>query len=121
MIIQGKEGSLVLFYKDLLICGFPLGIYTYEDYQEQANDLMVQSLRFNNPLKVQVEGYRKMCEITYVKKIKGKKISGYDLQCFSASLLNLVKLKLIDEDDVVFIAGRKKGKYKTFHQFLPEC
>tara|TARA_R110000737_G_C14356509_1_gene446108 strand:- start:271 stop:633 length:363 start_codon:yes stop_codon:yes gene_type:complete len=120
MIIQGSEGSMVLFYKDMLIGGFPLGKFNkYKDYQEQANVLIVESLRLNKPIKFQIKGYVRICNLMYDKKVQGKKISGYDFQLFSASLLSLVKLKILDEDDVVFIAGRKKGNYKTFNQFIP--
>tara|TARA_R110000737_G_scaffold4753_2_gene15311 strand:+ start:116 stop:478 length:363 start_codon:yes stop_codon:yes gene_type:complete len=120
MIIQGKEGSLVLFYKDLLIAGFPLGHNQYEDYQEQANDFIIRSLKEKKPIHIQIPAYLRICELIHDKKLKGKKISGYDLQLFSASLLSLVKLKQLDEDDVIFIAGRKKGNFKTFTQFIPD-
>ncbi len=119
MIIQGKDGSLVLFYKDLLIAGFPLGHYQYEDYQKQANDFIVRSLKENKPIHFQIQSFLKICDLIHAKKLKGKKISGYDLQLFSASLLALVKFKILDEDDVIFIAGRKKGNHKTFKQFIP--
>lgn len=120
MIIQGSQGSMVLFYKDLLIGGFPLGKFNkYKDYQEQSNILIVESLRLNNPIKFQIQNYFRMCNLIYDKKVQGKKISGYDFQLFSVSLLSLVKLKILDEDDVVLIAGRKKGNYKTFTQFKP--
>jgi len=121
MIIQGRNGCLVLFWKDKLIAGFPLGQNNFEVYKQQSQDLIIDSLRSNHSIPFQINCYRKLCEKTYRDKINGKKISGYNLQLFCACLLSLVRFNNIDEDDVVFIAPRKKGKGKAkkFKQTIP--
>jgi hypothetical protein len=119
MIIQGKDGCLVLFWKDKLIAGFPLGSNTFEDYKKQSNEIIIDSLRSNHSIPFQIKCYRKLCDKTYHEKINGKKISGYNLQMFSACVLALIRFNVIDEDDVIFMAPRKRGKHKKFKQTIP--
>tara|TARA_R110000803_G_scaffold623_1_gene2144 strand:+ start:1052 stop:1432 length:381 start_codon:yes stop_codon:yes gene_type:complete len=116
MIIQGKKGSLVIFFKDKLIAGYPLGRYNYEDYKNQSNTLIRQSLQDNISIKEQIEKYKYFVELIYNKKINRKKISGYDLQVFCAVIISLIKFKQLEEDDVLFFAPRKKKRGKTFVQ-----
>lgn len=108
MIFQGSQGSLVLFWNNLLISGFPLGYKDYNYYKEIANELIVSSLRLNVPMKEQIQKYRCMCEITHKKKKNKTRMYRRDHELFLASALALVKLQIIDEEDVVFIAPRKK-------------
>jgi hypothetical protein len=109
MIIAGSQGSLVLFWNNLLISGFPLGYHDYDYYKQIANELIVQTLRLNIPMKEQIKKYQCMCEITHKRKKTKTKMCRRDHELFLASCLALVKLKIIDEEDVVFIAPRKKG------------
>ncbi len=70
-------------------------------------------------MKDQINMYKYFCELIYERKINNQRISGLDHQKFCACLLSLVRLKVIDEDDAVFIAPRKKGKRgKKFIQYL---
>lgn len=119
MIIQGKEGSMVLFWKDKYICSFPLGNNKVEDYKLQSTNLIIDSFKQSHNIKLQIKTYNYFCECIYQKKINKKKISGHDLQTFSACCLALVKLKVFDEDDVIFIAPRRKKRGKMFKQHLP--
>ena len=118
MIIQGNIGCLCLFYHDLLIAGFPLGNNSYEDYKTQSDNLILDSLRKNKSIKEQIQLYKIFCETIYQKKRKKQKISGYDLQVFSSCLLSLIKFNHIEEDDVIYIAPRKKKRGKRFNQNL---
>ena len=108
MIFQGSQGSLVLFWDNLLISGFPLGYRDFAYYKEIANELIVSSLRRNIPMKEQIQTYHCMCEITHKKKKNKTKLLRRDHELFLASCLALVKLQIIDEEDVIFIAPRKK-------------
>ena len=119
MIIEGRNGSLVLFYKDLLICGFPLGSNNYDDYKNQSESLILDSLRKNHSIKKQIDLYKSFIETIYIKKLNQAKISGYDLQVFCASILSLVRFNVFDEDDVIFIADKKRRreKIKKFNQY----
>jgi hypothetical protein len=118
MIIQGRKGCLCLFYRDLLIAGFPLGNNSYEDYKTQSHNLILDSLRKNKSIKEQIQLYKIFCETIYEKKIKKEKISGYDLQVFSSCLLSLIKFNQLEEEDFIFIAPRKKKRGKKFNQNL---
>ena len=118
MIIEGSKGSMVLFYKDVLICGFPLGKNTYEDYKKQSDDLILDSLRKNKSIQEQIILYKTFIQTIYKRKINNKKISGYDLQVFSSCILALIKFNIFDIDDIVFIAGKKRNRknIKVFNQ-----
>jgi hypothetical protein len=116
MIVQGREGCLVLFWNDKLMFGLPLGYNKYDDYVKQANDLIIDSLEKGCNIPTQIHVYKTLCESVYKRKMKGNKISTFDIQMFSSSVLSLIKFKVIDEDDCLFIAPRKKGKFKIFNQ-----
>ena len=120
MIIEGRKGSLVLFYKDLLICGFPIGSNNYEDYKKQSENLILDSLRKNHSIKNQIDLYKGFVEAIYKKKLNKNKISGYDLQVFCGSILSLVRFNILDEDDIVFITQKKKNRktLKRFNQLI---
>ena len=106
MIIQGKEGSLVLFWNDKFISSLPLGRRTVEDYLNEANTFILNSMR---------EDKKNIKELVYYykQKLKGKKIDSTSHCYFQLSLLALVRLGLIDFDEVCFIAPRKKVKPRT--------
>ena len=63
--------------------------------------------------------YKSFIETIYIKKLKKDKISGYDLQVFCATILSLVRFNVFDEDDVIFIADKKRRreKIKKFNQY----
>ena len=114
MFIEGKKGQLTLFYKDILIAGYPLGQMSYHDYQKVANDLIINSMRSEKRnIKQQIFAYRLFCNGIMYQKIKKNKsscISHNDYRMFLACTLALVKLRILDEDDVVFISDRKRPK-----------
>ena len=111
MFIQGKSGQLTLFYKDILIAGYPLGQLTYQHYQEFANDLIIKSMRWEKRnIREQIFAYKLFCNTILVRKLKKKYISFEDYRMFLATSLALVKLRILDEDDVVFITDRKRPR-----------
>ena len=111
MFIQGKKGQLTLFYKDILIAGYPLGQMSYHDYQKVADDLIINSMRTaKRNIKQQIFAYRLFCNGIMYQKIKKKYISLDDYRMFLACSLALVKLRILDEDDIVFISDRKRPK-----------
>ncbi len=114
MIIQGKEGSLVLFWNDKLISSLPLGKRTVEEYLNEANTFILNSMREDKKnIKELVYYTKNYCELHYKKKLKGKKIDSTSHCYFQLSLLALVRLGLIDFDEVCLIAPRKQVKSKT--------
>lgn len=119
MIIQGKNGSLNLFYNDLFISSFPLGNNNFDDYKNQSEKLILNSLKNNRNLKDQIKMYKNFCDIIFIRKKNKMKISGLDHQKFSACLLALIRLKYLDLDDNVLIMNRRKNnkKRKKFNQY----
>ena len=104
--------------EEYYISSDPLGNNKVEDYKLQSTNLIIDSFKQNHNIKKQINVYKHYCECIYQKKINKNKISGYDLQTFSACCLALVKLKVFDEDDVIFIAPRRKKRGKRFIQFI---
>ena len=114
MFIEGKKGQLTIFYKEILIAGYPIGQMSYHDYQLVANDLIIDSMRSHKRnMREQILAYRTFCNAILFRKLKKNKstcISEDDYRMFLACSLALVKLKILDEDDIVFISDRKRPK-----------
>ena len=110
MIIQGRHGSMVSFWKDKLMFGFPLGHNKVTDYQQQANMLMIDSLEKGSSIKEQIIHYQFICDHIYKRKMKGSKICRLDVQTFCCAVLSLIKFKVIDEDDVILMCEKKRSK-----------
>ena len=109
MIIYGKQGSLILFYNDLLIGSYPLSnLKTYERYKFQGEYLILKSLKQNIPLKLQIKTYRSFCHEIYKRKRNKLGIHRADYEMFLSSLFALIKTKQIDEDESIYIAEHRK-------------
>ena len=110
MIIYGKKGSLILFYKDLLIGSYPLSnLKTYERYKYQGEYLILTSLK-TKPLKLQIKVYTAFCDMIYQRKQNKLGIYTSDYELFLNCIFALIKLKKLDEDDSVFMVDKKKNK-----------
>ena len=108
MIIYGKQGSLLLFYKDLLIGSYPLtNLKTYERYKYHGEYLILDSLK-TIPIKLQIKTYLSFCEYIYERKKNKLGIYRSDYQLFLNSIFALIRLKQLDEEDCIFITPRKK-------------
>jgi hypothetical protein len=109
MIITGKNGCLCVFWNNLLLAGFPLSKRNpYEKYKESANDLIIDALRKGRNIKDIISQFKMICDKTYIRKKEKKKISSFDLQVVMHCILSLVRLEILDEEDVVFLAPRRK-------------
>lgn len=109
MIIQGKEGTLCLYWNDKLISSAPLSKKKNIDYyKEKANDMIVDSLRSGYNMKEIIKVLHQLCVSTYLKKIKINKLDTEGHAMFRDCLLSLIKLELLDFDDVCLICPRKK-------------
>jgi hypothetical protein len=110
MIYYGKHGSLILFYKNLLIGSYPLtNLKTYERYKYQGEYLILKSLN-TIPLKLQIKTYTTFIEMIYLRKLNNKGIYRSDYEMFLNCIFALIKLKQLDEDDSTFIVEKKKSK-----------
>lgn len=120
MIIQSKNGSLVLFYNNQLMGGFPLSkTNPLDSYFTQAENVLKQYLkegsRFDN-IKTEFKLY---CDNFYKRKMMKKKISSTDYQLFCCCLLVLVRLGFYEFDDFFYVAPKKQGVVKR-HYFVKD-
>ena len=108
MIIYGKKGSLILFYKGLLIGSYPLSNFkTYERYKYHGECLILKSLK-KIPLKLQIKTYIAFCDMIYERKKNKLGIHRADYECFLNSIFALIKFKKLNEDDIVYIVDKRK-------------
>jgi hypothetical protein len=110
MTIYGKNGSLILFYKDLLIGSYPLSnLKTYERYKYQGEYLILSSLK-TIPLKLQIKTYTAFIKTIHERKINKLGIYRSDYEIFLNCIFALIKLKKLDEDDSILIVEKKKKR-----------
>ena len=111
MIYEGKNGSINLFWKDTFISSLPLGGKTknYNKYKTEAHRFLMYSLESEN-IKELIHHYNQCCNNIYWMKTNNKKICCEKHMLFQYSLLALIRLNLIDEDDVLLIMNKKKNK-----------
>ena len=109
MIIYGKKGSLLLFYKNLLVGSYPLSnLKTYERYKIQGDLFILDSLKHAS-LQFQIKAYTSFCDIIYQRKKDGLGIHRSDYEFFLNAIFALIKLNVIDEEDSIYIVGKKKS------------
>ena len=109
MIYYGNKGSLILFYKDLLIGSYPLSDRkTYERYKIQGSYLILKSSKKNIPIKTQISTYLFFCNQLFTRKNNKLRINKSDLEMLLHCIFALIKLNILDEDDSVFMVEKKK-------------
>ena len=103
------KNNLVLFYKNLLIGSYPLSnLKTYERYKYQGEYLILESLKKNIPIKLQIQTYLLFCNQILRRKHDKLGIWRSDYEMFLSCIFALIKLKIIDEDDSILIVAKKK-------------
>ena len=111
MIKQGKNGSIVLFWDEQLVSSLPLGKHTYEDYMKRVEDFILSSMReAKMNIKELVFHCQRFCSQIQKRKDNCERIRTKEHESFCFSLLTLVRLELLDFDDVCLIAPRKKPR-----------
>jgi len=109
MIIYGKNGTLCLYYKGLLISSFPLSDKkTIERYLYQGTHLIMESKGI--PIKLQIKTYIHFCNSIYKRKLNKQPIRRSDHIYFLNCLSALLRLKIIDNDEL--------NGYMTFNRKL---
>jgi len=111
----GKDGQIALFYRDTHIANFPLGVMGIDDYQHNANLLIIDGMKDGLKIPAIIHACKLFCEsIRYLtwdnnrkKKYKRKEISLEDYRLFLGSLFALVKLKIVDEDDAYMTFSKR--------------
>ena len=112
VIKEGKYGSINVFINDLLISSFPVGDkFNLDYYKKRANKALLKGMRYENiKLKTMIKVFYEILDNFYLIKKQNKRMRGEDHQLVFISVLSLMKLNKIDEDDYLLICGRKKPK-----------
>ena len=98
MIIQGSKGSICFYYNGLLICGWPLSEKkTVAQYLYQGEYIIKKSKCV--PIMTQVKSYRMFCNMIHRRKLNKQPIRKSDLELFVSSLMALLRLRIIDNDE----------------------
>ena len=99
MIREGSHGSMCFYYKGLLISGFPLNKTKNEEQYLYQGDYIIQKSRGIN-IKNQLKAYHGLCNMIYTKKLNKEKISREDHVYFVSCLCALLRLRVIDNDNM---------------------
>jgi len=98
MIKVGSNGSICFYYKGLLICGWGLSEKkTVEQYLYQGDYIIMNSKHI--PIMTQIKYYRLYCNKIYKRKLNKQPIRKSDLELFVSSLMALLRLRIIDNDE----------------------
>jgi hypothetical protein len=113
MIISGRKGSLVLYWKDKLVSSQPLGKRDYEDYKKSSNKFIINSMDKG----ASFDKIKEKC-LVYIhvfgnRRLNKEKVSEEDHIYFMMCLLFMIKIGFYDEDDYVLLAPKYKGKKKS--------
>lgn len=110
MIIEGKKGSMVLFWRDKLVSSHPLGEREYKDYKERSNKFIIESMKEGRSFDDIKEKCLRFIHIFGTRRLNKQKVSMTDHIYFMMSLLFMIKIGFYDEDDYVLLAPKYKGK-----------
>jgi len=100
---DGEDGMICIYLNDNLICGYALGELSVQDYIEMAYDMIVSGMRDNKKIAFQIFTYSQYCKEIY-KKFKRKiPIEDEDYRLFLICILSLIKLKILEWDDIVMV------------------
>jgi hypothetical protein len=99
MIYNGSHGSLCFYYKGLLISSYPLNKKkTVEAYLQQGEELIYKSKGI--PIRVQIKTYLHFCNEIYRRKKNNLAIRRSDHIYFLNCITALLRLRIIDNDDL---------------------
>ena len=101
MIYKGSAGNLSLHYKGIMVSNYPLSKNkTYERYKYQGEYLILKSLKENMKLKKQIQIYLHFCNVIHKRKLNQQAIRRSDHELFISCFFALMKLKILEEDDM---------------------
>ena len=99
MIREGTEGSLCIYYKGDLISGFPLSKKRKLDHYLNQGEYLIKKSKGMNIL-TQIETYIHFCNVIHKRKIERRTIRRTDHQLFISCLFALIRLRVIEDDDM---------------------
>ena len=116
-IYNGCDGSLNLYYKGLLISSFPLTKKkTFERYKYQGEYLILKCMRQKINIKQIIYTLTFFCTTIYNRKKNKQPIRRSDHEYFISCLFGLLKLNIIENDDLngyLLMPPKKLPKLKT--------
>lgn len=99
MIYNGSEGSICFYFKGLLISSYPLSKKkTLNTYLNQGEELIYKSKGI--PIKVQIKTYLHLCNKIYSRKKNNLPIRRSDHIYFLNCITALLRLRIIDNDEL---------------------
>jgi hypothetical protein len=110
MIIEGKKGSMVLFWRDKLVSSHPLGKREYKDYKERSNKFIIEAMKDGASFDKIKEGCLLFIHFFGNRRLNKQKVSMTDHYYFMICILFMIKIGFYDEDDYVFVAPKYKSK-----------
>ena len=120
MIYNGKDGSLTLYYKGLLISSYPLSHKkTFNRYEYQGEHLIYKSKGI--PIRIQIKTYIHFCNMIYDRKKNKQAIRRSDHIYFLNCLFALLRLKIIENDEsngyLIMKSKKKINQNKVLSDF----
>ena len=116
-IYNGCDGSLNLYYKGLLVSSFALTKKkTFERYKYQGEYLILKSLKEKLKIKQIIFTLTHFCNVIYARKKNKQPIRRIDHEYFISCLFGLLKLKIIENDELngyLLMPRKKLSKLKT--------
>ena len=113
MIYEGREGSLTFFYNDKLVCSSPLHNKTsLEDHYNQAYRLLVEGFEQGRRLQDMIQIFT--LGLTALANQKRYNLTRDDEKYMSMCFLILIKLKILDFDDVCLQMPKRKKQKKIY-------
>tara|TARA_R110000744_G_scaffold65792_2_gene134697 strand:+ start:99 stop:422 length:324 start_codon:yes stop_codon:yes gene_type:complete len=101
MIYKGSTGNLSIHYKGVMVSNYSLTKNkTYSRYKDQGDHLILQSLKENIKLKKQIQIFLNFCNVIHKRKINQQPIRRTDHELFISCFFALMKLKIIEDDDM---------------------
>jgi hypothetical protein len=109
-VFNGSQGSICLYYKGLLVSSFPLSKqHTMERYQYQGDYIIRHSKGI--PIKNQINAYLHYCNMIHERKLNKQGIRRNDHIYFLNCLMALLRLRVIENDELNgFMCFKKKKK-----------
>ena len=99
MVVKvGKNGSICLYYKGLLISSFPLTKKKDKQFYFDIGETLIKESK-NIPIDQRIRFSLQFMNQIHSKKLKHKAIYKSDHELFCASLLAMMRLRIIDNDE----------------------
>ena len=112
MIYEGNRGSVCFYWNDKLITSAPLSSKRNLDfYETSAINLILDGLKKGFDLQIQ-----KLKYLTIIQKLSSMKryLLSREMECeLSLCILSLIRLKVVEKDDVLMIFPKKKKLRKN--------